>query len=154
MQVDKNTQWGLLSNSYDTQKQSATTQNPFINTLEKTNSLDKTDGISSLFDIGQNVSVDSGILDSFSLSNELQKVQNFAKNFSGDLGNLGQEMQRSGILNAEEKMGFDVINKFNPSLDSAKTQEMLKNSNLSQQSTELLNNVDKKIAMVRYFGGF
>ncbi len=51
-------------------------------------------------------------------------------------------------------MGFDVLQKFNPSLDSIQTQNLLQNTNLSQENKNLLNQVDRKISAVRYFGGF
>ena len=115
-------------------------------------------GIESLFDSAQK-SLDTVVNDIFTLSSDFSNLRNFAKDFSqsGDISNLntlGSAMYERGILNKEEKMGFDVLYKFNPSLDSAQTQNLLQNTNLSESNKDLLSEVDKKIGAVRYFGNF
>lgn len=162
---DKNNAWSLLNQSY-TQKQSTNSSNigysKDSNSLFGTQNTQGVEGISSLFDLGtQPTSTTTEIHDSFEISSELTNLQDFAKNFSENfaknsesLGNLGNAMQQSGILSAEEKMGFDVLYKFNPSLDSTQTQNLLQNTNLSKENLNLLSQVDRKIGAVRYFGGF
>ena len=81
-------------------------------------------------------------------------MQNFASIFSGDLKNLGNAMYENGILNKEEKMGYDILIKLNPTLDTQTTQNILQTPTLSEENRNLLANVDKKIGAVRYFGGF
>ena len=91
-------------------------------------------GLESLFDSAQK-SLDTVVNDIFTLSSDFSNLRNFAKDFSqsGDISNLntlGSAMYERGILNKEEKMGFDVLYKINPSLDSAQTQNLLQNTNL------------------------
>ncbi len=63
-------------------------------------------------------------------------------------------MYENGILNKEEKMGYDILMKLNPTLDTQTTQNILQTPTLSEENRNLLANVDKKIGAVRYFGGF
>ncbi|MCI5968708.1 hypothetical protein [Helicobacter sp.] len=150
MQVsDKNSQmWGLLSQAYD--------QNKSSNLTSSTKETQKTEGIDTLFDtINSNIKP-SEIEDTLTLSHDFTKLRDFAKDFSinGNLSELGDAMAQSGILNKEEKMGFDMLYKFNPSLDSTQTQNLLQNANLSKENLNLLSNVERKISAVRYFGNF
>ena len=161
MQVnDKNSQiWGLLSQAYDNNKGiSGYSKESGFNSVFKTKETQGVQGIESLFDSTQK-SLDTVVNDIFTLSSDFSNLRNFAKDFSqsGDISNLntlGSAMYERGILNKEEKMGFDVLYKFNPSLDSAQTQNLLQNTNLSQSNKDLLSEVDKKIGAVRYFGNF
>lgn len=157
--TDKNSQmWNLLSQSYDKQN------NNTNNNISGYSSPTKSDSIfgaqevsevdSSLFSQESSFYTPSQIQDSLEISKELSTMQRFAAEFSGDLEQLGAAMYENGILNREEKMGFDILSKFNPSLDSQTTQNLLENSNLSSENRNLLANVDKKISAVRYFGGF
>ena len=163
MQVnDQNNQiWGLLSQAYDNNKSgdiSGYSKDSGFNSVFKTKETQGVQGIESLFDSTQK-SLDTVVNDIFTLSSDFSNLRNFAKDFSqsGDISNLntlGSAMYERGILNKEEKMGFDVLYKFNPSLDSAQTQNLLQNTNLSQSNKDLLSEVDKKIGAVRYFGNF
>ena len=163
MQVnDQNNQiWGFLSQAYDNNKSSdisGYSKDSGFNSVFKTKETQGVQGIESLFDSTQK-SLDTVVNDIFTLSSDFSNLRNFAKDFSqsGDISNLntlGSAMYERGILNKEEKMGFDVLYKFNPSLDSAQTQNLLQNTNLSQSNKDLLSEVDKKIGAVRYFGNF
>lgn len=163
MQVnDQNSQiWGLLSQAYDNNKSgniSGYSKESGFNSVFKTKETQGVQGIESLFDNAQK-SFETEINDIFTLSNDFSNLRNFAKDFSqnGDISNLnalGSAMFERGILSKEEKMGFDVLYKFNPSLDSSQTQNLLQNANLSQSNKDLLGAVDKKIGAVRYFGNF
>ena len=163
MQVnDQNNQiWGLLSQAYDNNKSryiSWYSKDSGFNSVFKTKETQGVQGIESLFDSAQK-SLDTVVNDIFTLSSDFSNLRNFAKDFSqsGDISNLntlGSAMYERGILNKEEKMGFDVLYKFNPSLDSAQTQNLLQNTNLSQSNKDLISEVDKKIGAVRYFGNF
>ena len=163
MQVnDQNNQiWGLLSQAYDNNKSSdisGYSKDSGFNSVFKAKETQGVQGIESLFDSAQK-SLDTVVNDIFTLSSDFSNLRNFAKDFSqsGDISNLntlGSAMYERGILNKEEKMGFDVLYKFNPSLDSAQTQNLLQNTNLSQSNKDLLSEVDKKIGAVRYFGNF
>ena len=161
MQVnDKNSQiWGLLSQAYDNNKGiSGYSKESGFNSVFKTQETQGVQGIESLFDNTQKL-FETEVNDIFTLSNDFSNLRNFAKDFSqnGDTSNLnalGLAMFEHGILSKEEKIGFDVLYKFNPSLDSAQTQNLLQNTNLSQSNKDLLSEVDKKIGAVRYFGNF
>lgn len=167
--TDKNqSMWGLLNQSYTQQNKSDNisgysngSNSPF--STQNAKNTQEVDAISSLFDLGSKTATQTTaeIQDSFEISAELSKLQEFAKQFSMEslkkLGNwesLGNAMQQSGILSPEEKIGFDILQKFNPSLDSTQTQNLLQNGNLSKESANLLSQVDKKINAIRYFGGF
>ena len=163
MQVnDQNNQiWGFLSQAYDNNKSSdisGYSKDSGFNSVFKAKETQGVQGIESLFDSTQK-SLDTVVNDIFTLSSDFSNLRNFAKDFSqsGDISNLntlGSAMYERGILNKEEKMGFDVLYKINPSLDSAQTQNLLQNTNLSQSNKDLLSEVDKKIGAVRYFGNF
>lgn len=161
MQVnDKNSQiWGLLSQAYDNNKEiSGYSKESGFNSVFKTKETQDVQGIESLFDNTQK-SFKTEVNDIFTLSNDFSNLRNFAKDFSqnGDTSNLnalGLAMFERGILSKEEKIGFDVLYKFNPNLDSSQTQNLLQNTNLSQSNKDLLGVVDKKISAVRYFGNF
>lgn len=161
MQVnDKNSQiWGLLSQAYDNNKGiSEYSKESGFNSVFKTKETQGVQGIESLFDNTQKL-FETEVNDIFTLSNDFSNLRNFAKDFSqnGDTSNLntlGLAMFERGILSKEEKIGFDVLYKFNPSLDSSQTQNLLQNANLSQSNKDLLGAVDKKISAVRYFGNF
>lgn len=161
MQVnDKNSQiWGLLSQAYDNNKGiSEYSKESGFNSVFKTKETQGVQGIESLFDNTQKL-FETEVNDIFTLSNDFSNLRNFAKDFSqnGDTSNLnalGLAMFERGILSKEEKIGFDVLCKFNPSLDSSQTQNLLQNANLSQSNKDLLGAVDKKISAVRYFGNF
>lgn len=161
MQVnDKNTQiLGLLSQAYDNNKGiSEYSKESGFNSVFKTKETQGVQGIESLFDNTQKL-FETEVNDIFTLSNDFSNLRNFAKDFSqnGDTSNLnalGLAMFERGILSKEEKIGFDVLYKFNPSLDSSQTQNLLQNANLSQSNKDLLGAVDKKISAVRYFGNF
>ncbi|TLD85050.1 hypothetical protein LS70_000355 [Helicobacter sp. MIT 11-5569] len=162
MQVsDKNNQmWGLLSQAYDQNKSSnltGYTNNSNSNSIFSTEKTQKSQNVDTLFDVVNSTGVmTNDIEDVLTLSHDFSKMRDFAKEFSikGNLSELGDAMAQSGILNKEEKMGFDVLYKINPSLDSAQTQNILQNSNLSKENINLLSNVDRKIGAVRYFGNF
>ncbi|CAM3571000.1 hypothetical protein [Helicobacter sp. UBA3407] len=164
---DKNqSMWGILQQSYTQQNTKSNNISGYSkdsNSLFGTQNTQGIDTISSLFNVDSNTdkTTITEIQDSFEVSAELTNLQHFAKNFSAKFENnfeslkdLGDAMLQSGILNKEEKMGFDVLQKFNPSLDSIQTQNLLQNTNLSQENKNLLNQVDRKISAVRYFGGF
>lgn len=161
MQVnDKNSQiLGLLSQAYDNNKGiSEYSKESGFNSVFKTKETQGVQGIESLFDNTQKL-FETEVNDIFTLSNDFSNLRNFAKDFSqnGDTSNLnalGLAMFERGILSKEEKIGFDVLYKFNPSLDSSQTQNLLQNANLSQSNKDLLGAVDKKISAVRYFGNF
>ena len=161
MQVnDKNSQiWGLLSQAYDNNKGiSGYSKESGFNSVFKTKETQGVQGIESLFDNTQKL-FETEVNDIFTLSNDFSNLRNFAKDFSqnGDTSNLnalGLAMFERGILSKEEKIGFDVLYKFNPSLDSSQTQNLLPNATLSQSNKDLLGAVDKKISAVRYFGHF
>ena len=161
MQVnDKNSQiWGLLSQAYDNNKGiSEYSKESGFNSVFKTKETQGVQGIESLYDNTQKL-FETEVNDIFTLSNDFSNLRNFAKDFSqnGDTSNLnalGLAMFERGILSKEEKIGFDVLYKFNPSLDSSQTQNLLQNANLSQSNKDLLGAVDKKISAVRYFGNF
>ncbi|MDA3966680.1 MULTISPECIES: hypothetical protein [Helicobacter] len=155
---DKNNSMvSLLSQSYN--KQNSNTNDISGYQPKDSNSIfgaqksSETSNISSLFDAGS-MYLPSSVEDKFEVSGELAKLQHFSSSFDDDLKDLGQAMYDNGILNAEEKMGFDIILKNNPTLDAGVTQNLLKNPNLTQESFNLLSGVDKKISAVRYFGGF
>ncbi|EES89825.1 hypothetical protein [Helicobacter canadensis] len=157
--TDKNSSmWNLLSQSYDAQNNNANNNISGYSSPLKNDSvfgaqeISKTD--SNLFSQENSFYTPSQIQDTLEISQELSTIQNFATNFSGDLKELGESMYENGLLNKEEKMGFDILSKLNPSLDSKTTQNLLNNSNLSDENRNLLANVDKKINAVRYFGGF
>lgn len=161
MQVNnKNSQiWGLLSQAYDNNKEiSGYSKESGFNSVFKTKETQDVQGIESLFDNTQK-SFKTEVNDIFTLSNDFSNLRNFAKDFSqnGDTSNLnalGLAMFEREILSKEEKIGFDVLYKFNPNLDSSQTQNLLQNTNLSQSNKDLLGVVDKKISAVRYFGNF
>lgn len=161
MQVnDKNSQiWGLLSQAYDNNKGiSGYPKESGLNSVFKTQEIQGVQGIESLFDNAQKL-FETEVNDIFTLSNDFSNLRNFAKDFSqnsdtSNLNALGLAMFERGILSKEEKIGFDVLYKFNPSLDSSQTQNLLQNANLSQSNKDLLGAVDKKISAVRYFGNF
>ena len=157
--TDKNSSmWGLFSQSYDAQNNNANNNiSGYSNPLKSdsvfgTQKVSKTD--SSLFSQEGNFYAPSQIQDTLEISQELSTIQTFATNFSGNLEELGDAMLENKLLNKEEKMGFDILSKLNPNLDSKTTQNLLDNSNLSDENRNLLANVDKKISAVRYFGGF
>lgn len=162
MQVsDKNNQmWGLLSQAYNQNKPSdltSYTNKSNSNSIFSTKETRKAEGIDALFDVANSSRITtSEVEDVLTLSHDFTKMRDFAKDFSvnGNLSELGDAMAQSGILSKEEKMGFDVLYKFNPSLDSAQTQNILQSANLSKENVSLLNNVDRKISAVRYFGNF
>ncbi|PKT76900.1 hypothetical protein BCM35_02965 [Helicobacter winghamensis] len=161
MQVgDKNNQmWGLLSQAYDQNKSSnltGFTNKSDSNSVFSTKETQKTQGIDALFDTANTNTTTREIEDVLTLSHDFTKMRDFAKDFSinGNLSELGDAMMQNGILSKEEKMGFDVLYKFNPSLDSTQTQNILQNANLSKENLNLLSNVDRKISAVRYFGNF
>lgn len=166
---DKNqSMWGLLNQSYTQQNAKSDNISGYSNNshslfgAQNTKNTQEVDAISSLFDLGSKTTqTTTEIQDSFEISAELSKLQEFAKQFSmdsfGKLGNwesLGNAMQQSGLLSPEEKVGFDILQKFNPSLDSTQTQNLLQNRNLSKESANLLSQVDRKVNVIRYFGGF
>ncbi|MDE5926272.1 MAG: hypothetical protein K2N75_08280 [Helicobacter sp.] len=167
---DKNqSMWGLLNQSYTQQNTKSNNISGYSNdsnslfSTQNTQNSQGIDAISNLFNVdsSNNKTIITEIQDSFEISAELSNLQNFAQNFSAKFENnfeslkdLGDAMLQSGILNNEEKVGFDVLQKFNPSLDSAQTQNILQNTNLSQENKNLLNQVDRKISAIRYFGGF
>lgn len=153
-----NSMVNLLSQSYDKQNSNANNitgyqQNDQSNSIFGTQKSSETSDVSSLFGTGSSY-LPSDIQDKFEMSGDLAKLQYFSSSFKDDIKELGQAMYDNGILNEEEKMGFDIIAKNNPSLDTEVTQNLLKNSNLSEDSFNLLSSVDKKINAVRYFGGF
>ncbi|QOQ98621.1 hypothetical protein [Helicobacter winghamensis] len=161
MQVgDKNNQmWGLLSQAYDQNKSSnltGFTNKSDSNSVFSTKETQKAQGIDALFDTANTNTTTREIEDVLTLSHDFTKMRDFAKDFSinGNLSELGDAMMQNGILSKEEKMGFDVLYKFNPSLDSTQTQNILQNANLSKENLNLLSNVDRKISAVRYFGNF
>ncbi|CAM2816501.1 hypothetical protein [Helicobacter burdigaliensis] len=157
--------FGLLSQAYDNQynnKDNNISGYPKQNSnsafnIEEASNVSET---SSLFSTNGTFFNPSLIQDSFESSNELSKIQSFASSFDEeikDLGSakkLGEAMYDNGILNQQEKMGFDLLAKLNPTLDSNITNNLIQNSNLSSENAKLLSNVDKKIGAVRYFGGF
>lgn len=163
---DKNSSmWNLLKESYtqrNTQSNNISGYSNNSNSIFNTQNQQGVNGISSLFDLGSDTTTtNTEIRDSFEISSELSKLQDFAKDFSQNftknlesLENLGNAMQQSGILSKEEKIGFDVLYKFNPKLDSAQTQNILQNTNLSKENANLLSQVERKISAVRYFGNF
>lgn len=161
MQVsDKNNQmWGLLSQAYNRNSSEnligLSSKNDSTSVFS-TKETQKTQGIDTLFDTTISNNASSEIKDVLTLSHDFTKMRDFAKEFSvnGNLSELGDAMVQSGILNKEEKMGFDVLYKFNPSLDPMQTQNILQNANLSKENMNLLSNVDRKISAVRYFGNF
>ncbi len=165
---DKGNTWSLLNQSYTQQNTKSNDigyskdSHSFFGT-QSTQDAQSTDAISSLFNLGSNPTTTTTleIQDSFEISPELLKLQNFARSFSENftknlesLENLGNAMQQNGILTSEEKVGFDVLYKFNPNLDSTQTQNILQNTNLSKENMNLLSQVDRKINAIRYFGGF
>ncbi|MBX7490019.1 hypothetical protein [Helicobacter turcicus] len=161
MQVsDKNNQiWGLLSQAYNQSKSSdltGYTNQSDSNSIFFTKETQKTEGINALFDVANSTGITNEIEDVLTLSHDFTKMRDFAKDFriNGNLSELGDAMAQSGILSKEEKIGFDVLYKFNPSLDSTQTQNILQNTNLSKENMNLLSNVDRKISAVRYFGNF
>ncbi|PZT47938.1 hypothetical protein B6S12_06375 [Helicobacter valdiviensis] len=158
--------FGLLSQAYDNQynnKDNNISGYPKQNSgnssfnIEETSSINET---SSLFSTQGTFFNPSLIQDTFESSNELAKIQSFASSFEAEIKNpnntqkLGEAMYENGILNKQEKIGFDLLQKLNPSLDSNITNELIQNSNLNSENAKLLSNVDKKIGAVRYFGGF
>lgn len=157
--TDKNTSmWGLLSQSYNKNNNNennitgySSSKSDSIFGAQETSS---TDLVSSLFSQENSLYSPSQIQDSVEISSDLSKMQNFASIFSGDLKNLGNAMYENGILNKEEKMGYDILMKLNPTLDTQTTQNILQTPTLSEENRNLLANVDKKIGAVRYFGGF
>ncbi|WP_299546651.1 hypothetical protein [uncultured Helicobacter sp.] len=162
MQVsDKNSQmWGLLSQAYDESKSNnltGFTNKNDSNSVFSTKETQKTQGIDALFEAPSSNIASNEVQDVFTLSYDFTKLRDFAKEFgsnNGNLSELGNAMAQNGILNQEEKMGFDVIYKFNPNLDSTQTQNLLQNANLSKENMNLLSNVERKINAVRYFGNF
>lgn len=155
---DKNSSMvSLLSQSYNKQNSNTNDISGYqpkdSNSIFGTQKSSATSGVSSLFDAGSTY-LPSNVDDKFEISGELAKLQHFSSSFDNELKDLGQAMYDNGILNAEEKIGFDVILKNNPTLDVGVTQNLLKNPNLTKESFDLLSGVDKKISAVRYFGGF
>lgn len=157
--TDKNTSmWGLLSQSYNKNNNNENNITGYSSSKSDsifgTQEISSTDLVSSLFSQENSLYSPSQIQDSVEISNDLSKMQNFASIFSGDLKNLGNAMYENGILNKEEKMGYDILMKLNPTLDTQTTQNILQTPTLSEENRNLLANVDKKIGAVRYFGGF
>lgn len=168
--TDKNqSMWGLLNQSYTQQNAKSDNISGYYDNshslfgTQNAKNTQEVDAISSLFDLGSKTTTQTTteIQDSFEISAELSKLQEFAKQFSMDslkkLGNwesLGNAMQQSGLLSPEEKIGFDILQKFNPNFDSTQTQNLLQNGNLSKESANLLSQVDRKVNVIRYFGGF
>ena len=153
---DKNSSmWNLLNQSYAQQNAKSNDISGFnnSNSVFSTQNQQGVNGISSLFDLDSNTKIaNMEIQDSFEISSELSNLQNFAKNFSQSLANnfeklenLGNAMQQNGILSKEEKIGFDVLYKINPNLDSAQTQNILQNTNLSKENANLLSQDRKSV---------
>lgn len=97
--------------------------------------------------------------DTFEKSPDLARIENFGKSFASFVGNenlaaLGSAMKEAGILDSREKMAFDVLYKFNPSLESSGNAALAKSPNLNPQISDLLASVGNKIDAVRYFGNF
>lgn len=160
MEISKQSNmWNLLSSAYDAQKKDNITGYSNQNSGNSIFGVDSAQevqnaSLNGIFGTSQN----TPIVDSFSKSDMLSKIQDFANTFAntfdGNLENLGDAMYDAKILSTEEKMGYDVLVKYNPSLDSAQTQNLLQHANLSKDTINLLNNVDTKIGAVRYFGNF
>ena len=158
MNVDntQNSMWGLLNQSYS---QSTNKNNDIFgyNNPSSTKETQKSSSLEGVFDLfsGENSlpTLENSPQDGFEASNQLQKIQNLAsKTNSSNLANLGEEMYQNGLLNQEEKMGFNLLYQMNPTLDAKTSQNII--SNLNTNYANLLGNVDKKVQMVRYFGGF
>ncbi len=168
--TDKNqSMWGLLNQSYTQQNTKSDNVSGYSDNshssfgTQNAKNTQEVDAITSLFDLGSKTTTQTTteIQDSFEMSAELSKLQEFAKQFSmdslkklGNWANLGNAMQQSGLLSPEEKIGFDILQKFNPNFDSTQTQNLLQNGNLSKESVNLLSQVDRKVNVIRYFGGF
>ncbi|WP_104722700.1 hypothetical protein [Helicobacter mesocricetorum] len=152
-----NSMWGLLDKAYQNQK---TNNNNISNDLSNNNSLfktqeaTKTESLFNLFDNKTSLYTSNAIQDSFEKSDTITKIQNFASTFNQALSELGEAMYKNGIINKEEKMGFDILQKYNPTLDPQQTKNILETSNLSAENLQLLKTIDKKIGAIRYFGRF
>ncbi|MCH5323389.1 MAG: hypothetical protein J1E31_07455 [Helicobacter sp.] len=158
MNVDntQNSMWGLLNQSYS---QNTNKNNDILgyNNSSATKEAQKSSSLEGVFDLfsGENSlpTLENSPQDSFEISNQLQKIQNLAaRTNSSNLANLGEEMYQNGLLNQEEKMGFNLLYQMNPTFDAKTSQNII--SNLNTNYANLLDNVDKKVQMMRYFGGF
>lgn len=155
---DKNSSmWGLLNKAYqnkNTNNDSISEYLPKNNSTFKAQKTTKTESLFNIFNDKPNLYTPSTIQDSFEKSNTMTKIQNFAATFNQNLSELGEAMYNNGIINKEEKMGFDILQKYNPNLNPQQTKNILETSNLSAENLQLLKNLDKKIGAIRYFGGF
>lgn len=158
MNVDntQNSMWGLLNQSYS---QNTNKNNDILgyNNSSATKEAQKSSSLEGVFDLfsGENSlpTLENSPQDSFEISNQLQKIQNLAARTNpSNLANLGEEMYQNGLLNQEEKMGFNLLYQMNPTFDAKTSQNII--SNLNTNYANLLDNVDKKVQMMRYFGGF
>ena len=144
----------VLTQAYNQNILNNTTNPTNTSSIPATEEIQSLDGIDGL--LNETNSTTSNIQDVVTLSYDFTQMLNFAQSFSanGNLSELGSAMEQSGILSREEKIGFDILYKYNPSLDSARTQSMLQNMNLSRENVNLLSSVERKVNAVRYLGGF